>query len=647
MNLIQERFKRWVANIHYFHCFITSDKVILIIKFECAVLFSQYMSSHNQLHFKDSSKNKWNSQRISKHYKNNQGKYHRWWWDWEEKAKSIKNERICHLRNSWIDRDIFITSEREIVDELGDIPNITWQCNQCTFINGQQTPFCSMCNKPFDFNHQNNKQYLNCSEQIPIMRTMKESTSRKRSKKANLDTQIDKHNDETSAMIASGEDINYFFHAENYRLQLRKNNKANINVKPISNLKSYDIQISITATEHNHYEYVNPKLFFNKTSFWMKAPMKLLNINVLGCSLKITDLESKKHIKTFGFTACVDVVIPIHITKYSCIYKCVNSIPKILHNQKLLKFVKYCLSELKYNTVPIKVNMDHIKFDYSTGAMAVRTWDVRSVLFEYFPDDILDNVLCPFIGYQTPLCIETHISNVKIEKDLFNQQSNHTAYDILHYPSTIGKIKRIYERRVPKTQKTEKRSWEHETESDTDSCLPRLFDTDSDGTDNSYSMESDKSNEEQIYMVPNLRSVEFEWPEDSPYRHYTYTTPYRYRLGYDLADDDPERDSKWWQEVRYRHQRIKQNDRVKVKCRRHYYIGTVVKVSENKWIRVKVDGHGTPQDIIVFDNTNTKQVKRIGTRQKSKTQLQISSLQRKRKAHSKANNILYSKTNFA
>eukprot|EP01083_Nonionella_stella_P060592 158178_1 len=304
------------------------------------------MSSQSEFHCKG--KNKWSSQRIGKRYKNHHTKYRKCWWDIKYNAKCIKNERTCHLRNSWMDRDVYTNCEPvtnpSIVDAYGpkDVPYITWHCDQCTFINGPQASFCSMCNKPFDFNSSNNAQYRSQDDAIPTTKSIKR-TKRNANQSSHYEQRNGKHaadaataqtkhelnNDEMSEMMAAmffGQDTSYSVYADEYRQ--RKNNQAKLKqantTERMPNLESYDIQVSITATKYNHYKYINPQLWFNKTWIWANAPMELINMNVLQCSLKIMDSNHKKvkkHMKTFDFTPSVNIILPIHITNYSFIYK--------------------------------------------------------------------------------------------------------------------------------------------------------------------------------------------------------------------------------------------------------------------------------------------------------------------------------------
>eukprot|EP01083_Nonionella_stella_P262973 893776_1 len=436
------------------------------------------------------------------------------------------------------------------------------------------------------------------------------------------------------AAMFFGQDTSYSVYADEYRQ--RKNNQAKLKqantTERMPNLESYDIQVSITATKYNHYKYINPQLWFNKTWIWANAPMELINMNVLQCSLKIMDSNHKKvkkHMKTFDFTPRVNIIVPIHITNYSFVYKH-DSIPEVLHNKKLLRFTNYCLHELPF---PIKKNS---KFD--SKHMSVTECDLHSILCEYIPaSDIVNNVLCPYIGYKKPLHIKTIIRNVKIDKDLLEAQSNHKSYDITHhYPSRIGKIKKLCAAdRLPQRRSTDKNDLS-ESVSDSSDVPPRLFgNTDS---DESYEMESTVS---EVGAISDVVAIE----------HVSFKVPHRYRMRYDLADDDPERDRKWWEQVKYDrsdHNYYKVGDRVRNQGQMRYHgylVGTVVAV-ESKGIKIRYDRENN--DRYWYDYTYQHEYGRIKlikrtTRKKSKIQC---SLQRKRNAYSKSNNMCYSKPNF-
>eukprot|EP01083_Nonionella_stella_P060591 158174_1 len=595
------------------------------------------MTSQNELHFKGKSKSKWISQRISKHYKNHHTKYPKCWWDIRHNTKCIKNERMLYLRNSWVDRDVYTNCEPvtnpSIVDAYGikDIPYITWQCDQCTFINGPQASFCSMCNKPFDFNYQNNAQYLSQYDQIPITKSIKfakRSTTRKVPNNRPVKHATQLGDDETSKMMAAmffGQDTSYSIYAEDYRLRKNKQAKQTDNKKRMPNLESHDIQISITATKYNHYKYINPQLWYNKTWFWENVPMELININVLQCSFKIIYMDAKhtKYMKTFDFTPSVNIILPIHITNYSFIYKN-ESIPEILHNKKLLRFIKHCLLKLRFD------HRDNIKFD--SKHMSVMEYDLRSVLFEYIPaSDIVNNVLCPFIGYESPLHIKTVIRNVKIDKDRFAAQRNHRTCEISYYPSSIAKIKRLSDR-LP-IQNNDKNGLLEDLSESSSCAVPPAF-LFSENTDSDESHEREITDNE-VNAISDVVAIETA----------SFKTPYRYRMRYNLTDDDPERDRKWWKQVKYERdhciRNYKVNDRVRVQKRYCNSVGTVVAVG-NTWIHVKYDGN--TNGAYYIDQYEYERVKLIRrTTKKSKKQC---SLQRKQKAYSKTNNMCYCKPNF-
>eukprot|EP01084_Bolivina_argentea_P135187 238269_1 len=106
------------------------------------------------------------------------------------RAKTNELNKITAIqqKNSWIDCEIFRdanyykNNELILNEQIENIP--IWQCKQCTFKNIQRLSFCSMCNMPFDYNHNNNVNNNKFQQfYIPITQLKKKRKRKKRKKR--------------------------------------------------------------------------------------------------------------------------------------------------------------------------------------------------------------------------------------------------------------------------------------------------------------------------------------------------------------------------------------------------------------------------------------------------------------------------------
>eukprot|EP01084_Bolivina_argentea_P266679 452407_1 len=602
-----------------------------------------------------STKNKWISTIIGKHYGNlhckkrygSKRSYGSSLYDcpcccsltdWKkEKKKRIRYDLHIQQLEGYADKDLFINSSENTMQMYADAydsnyeidPNANyigeWHCSRCTYINFE-TSFCSMCMKAFDYNHQNNQNTFHYNDKHPLLIQYKPNKS-DTTKRKNIKTK--KHSDANirSKQITNPETQtnstknmeNYVSDAVQYRLNKSNTNNKNRKIKinktknvPVlikdwyECLELVDIEISVVATKYNQYDYTKDKLFYNAIEdvFWIDVPMQLINVNLKQCFIKITPKNPQlQNAKLVYFEPLIpNFFIPIFKTEYSFIFNH-DPVPEILQNRKLFRIIEHCLGQCGIKNIIFNRNI------------STNTFSLYHILFEYLPAmDILANILFPLVGYSQAIDIKTNVKNAQISIGKFMSQQNN-EWNPIHdrYKSSLDYIIYKNQQRKPIVKNQ--------------------------SADNQPS-DSDNQSEDSVHVQKRLLDTATKNIELENTTNISFKAPYKFSRYSNLLDDDPDRDKNWWQNVKYskniRRHGCKLGDKVRARKWQYNYVhwekATVVQVTK-RGVTVKFE-YGSEE--LVSNRQCSKAIRLISTCNTDKI-VNDKIIERKRKAYSKAN----------
>ena len=295
--------------------------------------------------------------------------------------------------------DPYLTDDDVLTNrDLYDIPPSIWKCNVCTYTNSDDVIFCAMCNHPYT-----SKNNTSFTEEYKFKITRKRKFRRKRKR-------------------------------------IRTRTKLKTKSDPKENTKSYDIKVSIEGIIRSHIAYVKDKFFINrsKQKYFAHVPMHLMNMQILKCSLKITD-------KQFDFTPFggMDILMPVYMPKHPFLFDYDFMCKK---NKKMFNLINQCLAKFRSQSIDELVNVSACHYT------------INDIFFDYLPaSSVIEEILCAYLGYNEFINIDAKIRNIKmdasmldlvgIDNAIFIKSCNEASieYDDKHWPSHVdnGKVPQL------------------------------------------------------------------------------------------------------------------------------------------------------------------------------------------------------------